>query len=112
LRCHPWCSRHGGHLYNSLNKAFVHVVLSKDELIEMGHEVETVAKVIYPQGTYNDAIRLAGLKVNSQDIIRTSAEGFFNKGLINDRIIGHFPNEKGFPKYQVEQDFLDYIVSH
>jgi len=112
LRCHPWCSRHGGHLYNSLNKAFVHVVLSKDELIEMGHEVETVAKVTYPRATYDSAIAKAGLKVNSQDIIRTSVEGFFTKGLINDRIIGHFPQEKGFPKYQVEQDFVDYIVSH
>jgi hypothetical protein len=74
LRCHPWCSRHGGHLYNSLNKAFVHVVFSKFELEGMGYEVEDVAKVIFPRGTYDAAIRTAGLKVISQDVIQTQVE--------------------------------------
>ena len=73
LRCHPWCSRHGGHLYNSLNKAFAHVVFSKSELEDMGYEVEDVAKVIMPRATYDAAIRDAGLKTISQDIMQSQA---------------------------------------
>ncbi len=34
-RCHPWTSRHGGHLYHSLNKAFAHLVFTRDELAEL-----------------------------------------------------------------------------
>jgi SAM-dependent methyltransferase len=113
LRCHPWCSRHGGHLYNSLNKAFAHVVFSKSELEDMGYEVEGVAKVTFPRATYDAAIENAGLKAISQDIIQTKAEGFFKEGLIAERIVSHWPEDKNkFPDYQVSQDFLDYILSH
>ncbi len=30
LRCHPFSSRHGGHCYRKLNKAFVHLVFSEE----------------------------------------------------------------------------------
>ena len=112
LRCHPWCSRHGGHLYNSLNKAFVHVVFSKSELEDMGYEVEGVAKVTFPQATYNAAIRAAGLKTISQDVIQTQIEGFFQEGLIAKRIVSHWPEGHAYPGYQTGQDFLDYILTH
>jgi len=113
LRCHPWCSRHGGHLYNSLNKAFAHVVFSKSELESMGYEVEDVAKVIMPRATYTTAIKSAGLKVVSEDVIQTKAEGFFHGGLIAKRIISHWGDRpKGFPDYQAGQDFVDYILGH
>lgn len=33
VRCHPWVSVHGGHLYKQgLNKAFIHLFLTPDEL--------------------------------------------------------------------------------
>lgn len=112
LRCHPWCSRHGGHLYNSLNKAFAHVVFSKSELEDMGHEVEDVAKVTFPRATYDTAIKKAGLKAISQDIIQTKAEGFFKEGLVAKRIVSRWPGATAFPWYQTGQDFLDYILSH
>jgi hypothetical protein len=112
LRCHPWCSRHGGHLYNSLNKAFAHVVFSKSELEGMGYEVEGVAKVTHPRATYDTAIKNSGLKKISEDIIQTKAEGFFKGGLIAKRIVSHWGVGGKFPEYQVGQDFLDYILSH
>jgi SAM-dependent methyltransferase len=112
LRCHPWCSRHGGHLYNSLNKAFVHVVFSKDELEGMGYEVEDVAKVVFPRATYDAAIGKAGLKTISQDVIQTQVENFFKEGLIGERVRSCWPEGHGFPVYQTGQDFIDYILSH
>ena len=112
LRCHPWCSRHGGHLYNSLNKAFAHVVFSKSELEDMGYEVEGVAKVTHPRATYDTAIEKSGLKTISQDIIQTKIEGFFQEGMIGKRVVSHWPAGHGFPDYQTSQDFIDYILSH
>lgn len=35
IRCHPFCSRHGYHLHTKLNKAFVHLVFSPDELFSL-----------------------------------------------------------------------------
>ena len=112
LRCHPWCSRHGGHLYNSLNKAFVHVVFSKSELEDMGYEVEDIAKVIMPRATYQTAITNSGLKVISEDVIQTQIEAFFQEGLIGKRVVSHWPEGHGYPGYQTSQDFIDYILSH
>ena len=111
LRCHPWCSRHGGHLYNSLNKAFVHVAFSKDELAAMGHEAENVAKVIFPIATYQQAVKSAGLKIVSEDVIRTKVEGFFKEGLISKKITSLVQSTE-FPDHQLEQDFLDFILCH
>src|SRR5207249_2471927 len=36
LRAHPWCSRHGTHLYYKLNKAFAHLVFTDEELKSLG----------------------------------------------------------------------------
>jgi SAM-dependent methyltransferase len=39
VRCHPWCSRHASHLFKvGLNKAFIHLFLSWNELAEKGYE--------------------------------------------------------------------------
>jgi SAM-dependent methyltransferase len=36
FRCHPWRSRHGGHLYQKLNKAFAHLIFTPEEFAELG----------------------------------------------------------------------------
>jgi len=32
VRCHPWTSRHGAHLYESINRAYAHILLSEETL--------------------------------------------------------------------------------
>ena len=52
--CHPWCGRHGGHLYHTINKAFVHLIFTEEELERLGYEVDATQRVISPQVTYQE----------------------------------------------------------
>jgi len=39
VRCHPWSSKHASHLYKKgLNKAYIHLFLTWDELAKLGYE--------------------------------------------------------------------------
>ena len=114
LRTHPWSSRHGGHAYRKINKAFVHLVFSEDELLSMGLNLETNLKVLAPQGTYKDWINDSGLKFfhepepELQDI-----EAFFkNNSLVKGRILKKFNIDSwgGCPDWQMSQCFWDYVL--
>lgn len=111
LHCHPWISRHGGHYYQQINKAFIHLVFTQDELQSMGYQPTTdVQRVIAPVKTYTAWIESAGLKVKSQNVSRTPVDEIFYKvDILKQRlpviIIGKFP------KYQMEQSFHDYALA-
>jgi 2-polyprenyl-3-methyl-5-hydroxy-6-metoxy-1,4-benzoquinol methylase len=118
LRCHPWCGRHGGHAYRKINKAFVHLVLTEDELKEMGLDLEPNQKVFFPLDTYSKAIEKAGL-VNSQerDIDFLDVEPFFSENpIVKNRILAAYGikewGEKGRPAFQMSQCFVDYVLSN
>jgi SAM-dependent methyltransferase len=112
LRCHPWCGRHGGHLYRQINKAFVHLVFTENELERMGYKLEFINKVFYPIGTYNNIIKDAGFSKKDPEIDHQSIEEFFSKNeIIKNRILRNFKSkkwEKKEPEFQLEQCFLDY----
>lgn len=110
-RCHPWCSRHGGHLYLQKNKAFVHLVFTEDELYQMDLTPEPNQKVCYPLTVYRKAIQDAELVIESEEIERTSVENFFYENeLVKSRIEKHWPSRNEFPIFQTEQSFVDYIL--
>jgi cyclopropane fatty-acyl-phospholipid synthase-like methyltransferase len=115
MRCHPWCSRHGGHLYRQINKAFVHLVFTEEELNSMGYKIEeTNLKIIFPIIEYEKMILESGLKINKLEIETQQHESFFEKNeLISKRIKKNIPIENGktFPSYQISQCFHDYILS-
>lgn len=116
IRFHPWCSRHATHTYYNLNKAYIHMFLSEDELKERGVEYLPSAKVIHPIGTYKHWLASAGLNVVSEDVIRDPVEPFFQQ--FSDIIKSHWKNSptpdyangKIYPSFQMEQQFLDYVV--
>ena len=122
LRCHPWCGRHGGHAYRKINKAFVHLVFTEDELEKMGLELEFNNKVLCPLATYSKAIEDAGLaNINSEDIDFQDVEPFFsNNPVVKKRLLqlygleewGH--QEAGQPArkpaFQMSQCFVDYVL--
>jgi 2-polyprenyl-3-methyl-5-hydroxy-6-metoxy-1,4-benzoquinol methylase len=114
LRCHPWCGRHGSHLYRQINKAFVHLVFTEKELEKMGYKLEFTNKVFYPIGTYNNIIKDAGLSIKNHEIDRQMIEEFFSKNeIIKNRILKHFKTkewDKKEPEFQLEQCFLDYTL--
>jgi 2-polyprenyl-3-methyl-5-hydroxy-6-metoxy-1,4-benzoquinol methylase len=116
LRCHPWCGRHGGHLYNKINKAFVHLIFTEEELKNMSYEIKSVNKVFYPISYYNKIIEDAGFEKQEPDIETQKVEDFFSKNeLIKKRILDLFQTniwDSQKPEWQLSQCFLDYKLSN
>jgi len=115
LRCHPWSSRHGGHAYRKINKAFVHLVFSKEELKNLGIDNGHNNKVLFPIATYNGILaEVPGLSAKDPDIEEQEVEPFFkNNELVRKRILQVFGRknwEEACPSFQMGQCFLDYVI--
>jgi len=112
VRCHPWCGRHGGHAYRSINKAFVHLIFDDEELERLGLSLEPTKKTIYPLKMYEVAIRSAGMDLPEPEVERQEVEGFFrDRDEVSRRILLRFgipewQHEK--PAFQMSQCFVDY----
>jgi 2-polyprenyl-3-methyl-5-hydroxy-6-metoxy-1,4-benzoquinol methylase len=112
IRFHPWCSRHGGNLYREINKAFVHLVFSEEELKKMGYTLKFNQKVIYPVVTYRKWITGAGLLIKDEFSEKNTVEDFFkNHPLVSKKIKNHW-NSGTFPLIQTEQSFVEYTVTN
>jgi SAM-dependent methyltransferase len=86
VRAHPWTSRTGGHVYETANKAFVHLTMTPDELAKAGLAVkEPNLKVIRPMAAYEHWFKAAGLEVEEKRVKTTDVEDFFS-GPIMERI--------------------------
>ena len=77
IRCHPWVSRHGTHLYKQLNKAYLHLVFTPDELYAMGLKETTTQTALDPISLYRTLIKEAGLTILKEDTITQPVEMFF-----------------------------------
>jgi len=112
IRCHPWCGRHGGHLYQQTNKAFVHMVFTDDELQEMGYELEPVRKIVRPVIEYAKWFKDAGIAEIKPLGDYKDPERFFRRNpQVSNRLKKAIGLKKDvFPKAQLRQSFLDYVV--
>lgn len=111
-RCHPWCSRHGAHLYNSLNKAFIHVVFSDEELANLGLTSNLTVNIA-PLNHYRNLFSINNLTIKSEKIEKTEIEKFFQENLlVRKRIMNRWNRDamKEFPTFQLEQSFVDYVL--
>jgi 2-polyprenyl-3-methyl-5-hydroxy-6-metoxy-1,4-benzoquinol methylase len=114
VRCHPYCGRHGGHMYRQINKAYVHLILDPDELQSVGLVQPTGQKVIYPILTYKKWISDAGLVLINENIIKEEIEDLFRNNLtIKSRIVRWWKdcpdeNTRNFPEWQLGMKFVDY----
>jgi 2-polyprenyl-3-methyl-5-hydroxy-6-metoxy-1,4-benzoquinol methylase len=53
VRCHPFSSRHGGHAYETFNKAYAHLYLTHDELVSVGVTPDSsLYKIVHPMRVY------------------------------------------------------------
>lgn len=122
MRCHPWCGRHGGHLYQWKNKAFTHLVFTVDELKAMGASVEEMPpqQVMHPKWLYERWIKgVPGLKISTYGSIDTPVEKFFaNDPALMNRIVSRWKGKsfderlsggksKKMPAIPMQQDFVD-----
>jgi 2-polyprenyl-3-methyl-5-hydroxy-6-metoxy-1,4-benzoquinol methylase len=84
IRFHPWSSRHGGHIYDKLNKAFAHLVYTSDELAKLGIIItepgaKTNQKIIKPLATYEKWIKNSGLVSVNRKLNVTKIEPYVEK---------------------------------
>ncbi len=116
IRCHPWCSRHGGHYYLQKNKAFIHLVFNDDELKKLGLTLTPTEKVIYPMKSYHAMWGNAGFHIIHEDTSRSTIEEFFHTNpLVRQRIKTLWAKSedeaaRNWPQFQLEQSFLDYVL--
>lgn len=115
VRCHPWCSRHGGHLYTKINKAFAHLIFNEKELETLGCKLMPSRKVIFPLKIYRSYFEETGFSIWWEDTNRDMpTEKFFsNHPVVKRRIMAAF-NQKvnaAFPSYQMDQNWNDFTIS-
>lgn len=115
LRTHPWCARHGTHFYRNINKAFINLVFSEQELNTLGLKNNQIIKNIYPIKYYNNIIKNSNLKIKKFETENQEVEDFFkNNELVKNRILKNWNlskwNQK-CPEFQMQQCFLDFILT-
>ncbi len=112
-RCHPFTSRHATHLYHQLNKAYVHLIFSPDEIRKLvptpKHE-ESNAGIVFPMKTYSDYFAQAGLTIVSKRDITEKVETFFKIPRIAQKIMQTTRTDQ-FPEFQLGLQFIDYVLT-
>ena len=111
VRNHPWSSRHGGHLYNKLNKSFIHLILDEIELTRCyGIQPEHTLKITTPIETYNQWFNESNLEIKSQLIIKSNVETMLlDNPVIKEKIINQFENKDNCIQ-NLEIDFIEYVL--
>jgi len=112
MRCHPYISRHGGHVYTKINKSYVHLILTKEEMEKLGHDFKNypTIQVTTPQRTYAKFIADVGLRIIDSKTVNEPADGFFLTGNVSDRIKMNM-RIKQLLIPQMGMQFLDYTLS-
>lgn len=110
VRFHPITSRCATHSYHKLNKAFIHLVLTHDEMTELFPNEEDYLinnGPTRPIKTYEEYIRESGLVIEQRNQITEKCEDFFK----NPNIAEIIQNKIGFnefPEFQMSLNFIDY----
>jgi len=116
IRTHPWTARHGSHLYEKINKAYLHLVVTPDETPDIPwKEIEYTHKITRPMGAYENWFKHAGLEIISRDIQHDGViEDFFDDELLNRIIAVTWDGavDKDTAKKIMAIQFIDYILEN
>lgn len=95
VRCHPWTSRHGTHLYTSYNKAYVHLIMDEDELMSLGYKGQQVIKLNNPQKSYRQWFQQAKLEIREETCEREQIDDYFRRQpKLWEKIARHWENDE------------------
>lgn len=111
IHCHPWCSRHGTHLYlTGFNKAFAHLVVDDVELVRMGgHANKPTMKLLDPVGSYREWFEKANLRIVSEDIHEEKVDEFFYQNqMVWNKLYGHWGED---PTEFLKISSVDYVLT-
>lgn len=78
VRCHPWTSRHGNHLYKrGLNRAYIHLFLNETEIQEITKQPPFFTrKEMRPSDCYSKYFK--AFEIKKENFIKEPVEDFFN----------------------------------
>jgi len=110
VRCHPICSRHATHQYRKLNKAYIHLIFTDDEIKELGLENDIKQKTFFPAADNHKWFQKAKYKITSHDSVKSQVEDFFRQNKTVASRIMRPPYNKNFPDHQLQQVFNDYTI--
>lgn len=110
-RCHPWTSIHGGHLYEKLNRAFAHLLLSEEEII--ANQSTGTTRIMRPLATYKRLLTQHFDILSTEPVtIKMSEDVRFI--LSDDNIIKRIKQSTGGDKeWQstvLTHEYIDYIL--
>jgi hypothetical protein len=120
LRCHPWTSRHGTHLYKQLNRAYLHLVFDTDELFSMGLKETRTRNFLDPMTEYRKIIEEARLTISEEELVTHPVELFFtHEPAVLRRIKEQWKVSENkalaagtqFPRDVLEIQFVDFILT-
>ena len=109
-RFHPWMSPHAGHYYKQINKAYIHLIFTDDELRKLGLTPTFSHKFWKPIDQIASLLKSTGFEIINYEIHRTRVSSFFNDNeIVRNRLpLNHFNDQ--FPEWQMSQEFHDYII--
>lgn len=109
IRCHPWCSRHGGHLHEKINKAYLHLIFNDVELTRLGYECKPTNKLLHPLQSYHQWFDSAGLSINLELPIEGDVEPYFLYDNILYKRLQRLWENENIASY-IAIHFVDYVL--
>jgi 2-polyprenyl-3-methyl-5-hydroxy-6-metoxy-1,4-benzoquinol methylase len=110
VRYHPFTSRHGGHLYKNINKAYVHLILNEQEKTKYIKEKITYTEpYAMPLTIYREAAKISNFIIEYEENNTSKVEEFFFKTEISQRITKNL-GVTTFPLSQMSLQFVDHTL--
>lgn len=113
LRVHPFMSRHALHNYHDLNKGFIQLVFTPDELKLLLPDAKFVewnqGHVTTPLASYKKIFDDAALEIVNTRPVKDTVEPFFKAPSIAKRIMDT-TNFQQLPEFQMGMQFIDYVL--
>ena len=107
-RCHPYTSKNGTHLGEQINKAFLHLVFSDDELATLGITNRYTRKILDLNSSYQRFFEEAGLKVVREEIKKCPVDSIFlTDSRITSRIKKNLDIQDNIINF-LEVEYIDY----
>jgi 2-polyprenyl-3-methyl-5-hydroxy-6-metoxy-1,4-benzoquinol methylase len=112
VRNHPFSSRHGKHLFTTLNRAFLHMVLDDIELVRLcGSAGMPTRPILRPVAEYRGWLANTKFNIELETPVTTPVEPFFlnpDNYLVRDKLVGKYQGED--PTRYMQIDFMDYVL--
>jgi 2-polyprenyl-3-methyl-5-hydroxy-6-metoxy-1,4-benzoquinol methylase len=113
LRAHPFTSRHALHNYHDLNKGYIQLVFSPEELKSLMPDAKYVdwnqGNVMTPLATYKKLFNDTSLEIVNTRPVKDTVEPFFKAPLLAKKIIKTV-GFNVFPEFQMGLQFIDYVL--